>query len=39
MKAQVETPKTVHAMEVDFEQVVKIWDHVAAFLAAEFAVD
>jgi iron(III) transport system substrate-binding protein len=36
-KAQVETPKTVHAMEVDFEQVVKIWDHVAAFLAAEFA--
>ena len=38
-KARVETPKTVHAMEVDFEHVVKLWDHVAAFLAAEFAAD
>jgi len=37
--ARVETPKTVHAMEVDFEQAVKLWDHVAAFLAAEFAGD
>jgi iron(III) transport system substrate-binding protein len=38
-KAQVETPKTVHAMEADFEQVVKLWDHVAAFLAAEFGAE
>jgi len=37
--ARVETPQTVHAMEVDFEQAVKVWDHVAAFLAAEFAGD
>jgi iron(III) transport system substrate-binding protein len=35
--AQVETPKTVHAMEVDFEAAAKLWDKVAAFLAAEFA--
>jgi iron(III) transport system substrate-binding protein len=37
VKARVETPKTVHAMEVDFEQAVKIWDQVAAFLESEFA--
>jgi iron(III) transport system substrate-binding protein len=35
--AQVETPKTVHAMEVDFEKAADLWDKVAAFLAAEFA--
>jgi len=35
--ARVETPKTVHAMEVDFETVVKLWDNVAAYLAEEFA--
>jgi iron(III) transport system substrate-binding protein len=35
--ARVETPKTVHAMEVDFEAAVKLWDQVAAFLAAEFS--
>lgn len=35
--ARVETPKTVHAMEVDFEAAAKIWDRVAAFLADEFA--
>jgi iron(III) transport system substrate-binding protein len=35
-RARVETPKTVHAMEADFEAAVKIWDHVAAFLLAEF---
>jgi iron(III) transport system substrate-binding protein len=34
---RVETPKTVHAMQVDFEAAAKIWDRVAAFLAAEFA--
>jgi iron(III) transport system substrate-binding protein len=35
--SRVETPKTVHAMEVDFEEVVRLWDRVAAFLAQEFA--
>ena len=37
VEAQVETPKTVHAMEVDFEAAAKLWDKVAAFLAEEFA--
>jgi iron(III) transport system substrate-binding protein len=37
VEARVETPKTVHAMEADFEAAAKIWDKVAAFLAAEFA--
>jgi len=37
VKARVETPKTVHAMEVDFESAARLWDKVAAFLAAEFA--
>ena len=37
VEARVETPKTVHAMEVDFEAAAKIWDRVAAFLVAEFA--
>jgi iron(III) transport system substrate-binding protein len=36
-EARVETPKTVKAMQVDFEAAAKIWDKVAAFLAAEFA--
>jgi iron(III) transport system substrate-binding protein len=35
--ARVETPKTVHAMSVDFEAAARAWDKVAAFLAAEFA--
>ena len=35
--ARVETPRTVHAMEVDFEAAARLWDQVAAFLAAEFA--
>jgi iron(III) transport system substrate-binding protein len=35
-EARVETPKTVHAMEADFEAAVKLWDKVAAFLADEF---
>ncbi len=39
VKARVETPKTVHAMEVDFEAAAKVWDKTAAFLVSEFAVD
>lgn len=35
-KARVETPKTVHAMEADFEKAADLWDSVAAFLADEF---
>lgn len=35
--ARVETPRTVHAMEADFEGAARLWDRVAAFLAAEFA--
>jgi iron(III) transport system substrate-binding protein len=35
--ARVETPTTVHPMEVDFQSAAKIWDKVAAFLTAEFA--
>jgi iron(III) transport system substrate-binding protein len=35
--ARVETPKTVHAMEVDFEAAAKAWKRTAEFLAAEFA--
>jgi iron(III) transport system substrate-binding protein len=35
--ARVETPKTVHAMDVDFEAAAKVWDKAASFLAAEFA--
>jgi iron(III) transport system substrate-binding protein len=34
---QVESPKTVHAMEVDFEAAARLWDRVAAYLASEFA--
>ena len=29
-------PRTVHAMPADFEAAVRIWDHVAAYLASEF---
>jgi len=36
VKARVETPKTVHAMEVDFEAAAKVWDKAAAFLVGEF---
>jgi iron(III) transport system substrate-binding protein len=35
--ARVQTPKTVPAMEIDFEAAAKLWDEVAAFLAGEFA--
>jgi iron(III) transport system substrate-binding protein len=34
---RIETPKTVHAMDVDFEAAARLWDQVAAFLAEEFA--
>ncbi len=34
---QVESPRTVHPMAVDFEAAAKLWDKVAAFLAGEFA--
>jgi iron(III) transport system substrate-binding protein len=37
VEARVETPKTVHAMEADFEAAAKVWDRTAAFLASEFA--
>jgi iron(III) transport system substrate-binding protein len=37
VSARVETPKTVHAMEADFEAAAKVWNKVAAFLADEFA--
>jgi iron(III) transport system substrate-binding protein len=37
VEARVETPKTVHAMEADFEAAAKLWDKVAAFLVSEFA--
>ena len=36
-QARVETPATVHAMDVDFERAADVWDKVAAFLADEFA--
>jgi iron(III) transport system substrate-binding protein len=35
--ARVETPRTVHAMEVDFEAAAKVWKRTADFLASEFA--
>jgi iron(III) transport system substrate-binding protein len=35
--ARVETPRTVHAMEVDFEAAAGLWDEAATFLAATFA--
>ena len=34
---RVETPRTVHAMAVDFEAAVEVWDRAAAYLVAEFA--
>lgn len=33
----IETPATVHPMDVDFEAAAKVWDRVAQFLTAEFA--
>jgi iron(III) transport system substrate-binding protein len=34
--AMVETPRTVHSMDVDFEAAAKVWDKVAHFLETEF---
>ncbi len=34
---RVETPMTVHAMEVDFALAAKLWNRAAAFLTTEFA--
>jgi iron(III) transport system substrate-binding protein len=36
VEARVETPRTVHAMEVDFEAAAKLWEKVSAFLLDEF---
>src|SRR5208282_4856132 len=35
--AQVETPATVHPMNVDFQAAAKLWNQAAVFLTAEFA--
>ncbi len=34
---QVETPRTVKAMDVDFAAAAKKWDQAAAFIRDEFA--
>jgi iron(III) transport system substrate-binding protein len=34
--ARVETPASIHAMEVDFDAAARAWDDAANFLAAEF---
>ena len=34
---RVETPRTIHAMDADFEAAASLWDRVAAHLAIEFA--
>lgn len=34
---QVETPRTVHPMTINWEAAVPLWDEVMAFLASEFA--
>jgi iron(III) transport system substrate-binding protein len=34
---RVETPATVHAMDVDWDKAVEMWDEAATFLAQEFA--
>ena len=36
---RVETPKTVHAMPVDFEAAAEAWDKVANYLIAEFGAE
>ena len=38
-KMMVETPMTVHAMDVDFEAAAHRWDAAAAFLTGEFGVE
>ncbi len=37
--ARVETPKTVHAMAVDFEAAAKVWNRTATFLDSVFGGD
>jgi iron(III) transport system substrate-binding protein len=39
VSARVETPKTVRAMQVDFEEAAKLWERVAVFLEGEFAAN
>ena len=34
---QIETPRTVKAMEVDFDKAADLWDKVQEFLRNEFA--
>jgi iron(III) transport system substrate-binding protein len=36
IQPRVETPETVHAMEVDFAAAARAWDEAAAYLQAEF---
>lgn len=38
-KTRVETPQTIHAMQVDFAQAVKKWDTAAKFIREEFAAE
>jgi iron(III) transport system substrate-binding protein len=35
--ARVETPATVHQMNIDFQAAARVWDQTSAFLTAEFA--
>ena len=37
--ARVETPRTVHPMEVDFEAAAARWDEVAAFIREQFVAE
>ena len=37
--ARVETPRTIRAMEVDFEAAAARWDEVAAFIREEFVAE
>ncbi len=34
---QIETPKTVRAMKVDFEKAAALWEEVQTFVRQEFA--
>jgi iron(III) transport system substrate-binding protein len=36
IKLRVETPATVHAMQVDFEEAMRKWDETAQFITAHF---
>ncbi|MCA9229206.1 MAG: extracellular solute-binding protein [Planctomycetales bacterium] len=36
-RLRVESPQTIRAMQVDFEEAAARWDHVAAFLREKFA--